>query len=556
MIPDRSELELLLRKGADFVQREAGSAPEHREARKLAHSLKSLGVDPDGEAKGRRILFLTPRDWAFHVAVDGVLASALRQRGASVAFISCGGGLDICDRANVNEGPPMPCRSCTKYVDSSIDAFDFQRFPLRTHWEDTDTGAWPELDEMSPRQLEDVEFDGLPLGRLMQVPSKWFLLASRADWDPLSPQMTRKFLISARRVAIALGRIFDEFQPDTVVMLSGLFSFESVALAMCKKRGIDGVTYERTYRPGHLIFRRNAPASHYEVTETWERFRDTPLTAHQNDELDRYIESRRASSHPFYDFWKGASDPSAETTDGGSGKTAVLFTNVTWDSAVIGRERAFGSIHEWIDAAIDAIAHRPNDRLIIRIHPAESKMTGKQTREPIMGYLEARHTPLPSNVLVIGPDEPVNSYPLMEACDVGLTLTSIVGLELALLNKPVVVTGRPHYSKRGFTLEAHSPEEFRRHFADAMARPTEHVPDMELARRYAYTFFFRATVAFDAVSEPVPGLARLRSTEGTSLVSGASSELDRLVSTVLSAEPQDRAPAPAATPVTLSQPRV
>lgn len=547
---DRHHLARTAWKGLDFVQRELGTAPEHRQARALAESLRSLGVHPTSDAEGRRVLFLTPRDWAYHVAVDGVLASALRQRGASVAFITCGGGLDICDRVNVNEGPPMPCRSCTKYVDSGVDAFDFERFPLRTHWEGADDGSWPELDHLSSTELNEVELDGLPLGKLVQVPSKWFLLASRADWDPLSPQMTRKFLISARRVATALHQIFDEFQPDTVVMLSGLFSFEAVALAICKQRGIDGVTYERTYRPGHLILRRNAPASHYEISEAWEQYRTTKLTPEEDAELDTYLDSRRASSHPIYDFWKGAQDPDAETTGHGSGRTAVLFTNVTWDSAVIGRERAFGSIHEWIDAAIDAMTYRPADRLIIRIHPAESKMTGKQTREPIMGYLEARHTPLPSNVLVIGPDEPINSYPLMEACDVGLALTSIVGLELALLDKPVVVAGRPHYSERGFTLEAHSPEEFRRLFADAMARPDDHRPDLELARRYAYTFFFRATVAFDAVSEPVPGLARLRSTDGQTLLPGASSELDRLVATVL--KRREEAAGSPAVPVRLS----
>ncbi len=550
-MPDRHHLEQIVQKGMDLAQRELGIAPEHRQARALAESLRNFGVHQTSDASGRRVLFLTPRDWTYHVAVEGVLGSALRLRGASVAFITCGGGLDICDRVNVNEGPPMPCRSCTKYVDAGVDAFDFQRFPLRAHWDSSDDGSWPELDALSTAQLDDVEFDGLPLGKLVQVPSKWFLLASRSDWDPLSPQTTRKFLLSARRVATALNRIFDEFQPDTVVMLSGLFSFESVALAICKQREIDGVTYERTYRPGHLIFRRNAPASHYEISEEWEEHRSTPLTVGESNELDTYLESRRASSHPIYDFWKGAKDPSAETTGAGSGKTAVLFTNVTWDSAVIGRERAFGSIHDWLDGAIAAMTHRPADRLIIRVHPAESKMTGKQTREPIMGYLAARYDPLPDNVLVIGPDEPINSYPLMEACDVGLALTSIVGLELSLLGKPVIVAGRPHYSERGFTLDAHSPDEFRRLFADAMARPNDHEPDLELARRYAYTFFFRATVAFNAVTEPVPGLARLRSTDARELMPGASADLDHLVATVLTSP--ELSTAPPAAPVKIAR---
>ena len=49
--------------------------------------------------------------------------------------MTCGGGLEICDRANTWEAPPMPCRSCTRYVEDSIDAHGFDRVPLRQGWE-------------------------------------------------------------------------------------------------------------------------------------------------------------------------------------------------------------------------------------------------------------------------------------------------------------------------------------------------------------------------------------------------------------------------------------
>ena len=245
-LPSRDQFDNYVAKGGDYLRREVKRAPEHSQAKNLARSARDLADTADDlvhvDAQGHRVLMISPRDWAYHSTIDGVIATALKLRGAEVAYISCGGGLDICDRANINEAPPMPCRTCTKYVDAGIDAFGFHRYPLRSYWETDDDGSWPELDELSASELSTVVYDGLPLGRLMQTPSKWFLLASRSDWDPLSPQMTRKFLVSARRVATALRGIFDDFRPDTVVMLSGLYSFEAVALELCSQLGIETVT--------------------------------------------------------------------------------------------------------------------------------------------------------------------------------------------------------------------------------------------------------------------------------------------------------------------------
>ncbi|NNE74499.1 MAG: hypothetical protein HKN26_12605, partial [Acidimicrobiales bacterium] len=196
-LPKKDRLAEYVAKAAEAVQREVNSAPEHRQAAQLARSVAARLDDPQGApalpALGRRVLMLSPRDWAYHSTVDGVIASALRLRGADVAFVTCGGGLEVCDRANVTEAPPMPCRTCTKYVDNTADAFGFERFPIRAGWAGVDDGEWPELDTLSSSELVDVTYDGIPVGRLMQIPSKWFLLASRSDWDPLSPQMTRRF---------------------------------------------------------------------------------------------------------------------------------------------------------------------------------------------------------------------------------------------------------------------------------------------------------------------------------------------------------------------------
>lgn len=527
-LPTRRRLPEYALKGLDLARRHIDAAPEQQTARRLAQQRRAAGIRPDGP----RVLMLSPRDWSYHSVVDGMLATALAVRGADVQFLACGGGLGVCDRANINEAPPMPCRSCTRYVASTIESFGFTATRL------IDANASPasvddlHLEKLSIDDLATVEYRGVPIGELMQVPTRWFLLASRADLDPLHPMLFRRFLTSAQRMVDGFDRALEEIRPDVVVMLSGLFSFESVALAMCRARGVEVITYERTYRPGRLIFSRNTPASHYDISLAWNRHCHQPLTEAEGHELDAYLETRRDSSHPIFDFWDGAENRAPDRRR--PGRLAVLFTNVTWDSAVIGRERAFDSIHRWIEATIDHMTGRPDDELIIRIHPAETKMSGKRTREPLEDYLAGRYDRLPSNVAVVGPDTPVSSYPLMEEADVGLVLTSIVGLELALLGKPVVVAGRPHYHDRGFTLDAASPSDYGDLLDAALDAPSDHEADVETARRYAHAFFFRVPVPFPHVIEPVPGLARIATDRIADLAPGADGDLDRICRGILS----------------------
>ena len=62
---------------------------------------------------------------------------------------------------------------------------------------------------------------------------------------------------------------------------------------------------------------------------------------------------------------------------------------------------------------------------------------------------------------------------------------------------PVAVAGDTHYRGRGFTLdvERHEQLEAAMRTADGRLDPVQ----VELARRYAYTFFFRSMIPFPAV---------------------------------------------------------
>lgn len=528
-LPRRDRFGEYARKGGHLALRQIAAAPDQRIARRLAAQARSRQAEP--RAGMPRVAILTPRSWTSHVQVEGMIAEALRLRGADVRFITCGGGLDICDRANVWESPPMPCRSCTRYVDASVDAHGFERVPLRQGWEANDPGPWPELDELSAAELLDVVDGELPLGRLVDIPSKWFLMGSQLGDDPLGPITVRRFLASARRVRRGLTDALDSIKPDTVLLLNGLFFFEAICWALCRERNIDVVTYERSFIKDTLLFRRGTPASRLDMDAAWARWRDVPLSQAEEGELDAYLEARRLGQRTIDRYWRDARFEGPGRT--GHGRLVTLFTNVTWDSAVIGRELAFPRIQDWLAAAVEAFAARPEHELIIRVHPAELKLPGKRTREPVAEFLRSRFPVLPPNVRVIGPEDSTSSYSIMAETDVGLVFTSTTGLELALAGKPVVVAAQTHYRGKGFTLDAESPSDFLSTIDRALADPAAVRPDRDLSRRYAYLFFFRAPVAAPGVEEHVLGLARTTVRDIEELAPGRNAAMDRICEGIL-----------------------
>jgi hypothetical protein len=510
-------------KGVHWGLRWVAQAPEQRQARDLAAALDKRPTAPPAG----RVLFVTPRDWAAHVQWEAMLGHALRLRGAEVEYLTCGGNLEICDRANTWEAPPMPCRSCRHYVATSLDAHGHMNEQM---WAEAPDTAWPEIDAIGLADLPDVEVDGLPLGRLVEIPVKWFLMRSDIEDDPVAALTYRRFLRSARVIASALRRGLERHQPDVVIACNGLFLFESIAVALCKQRGIDFVTYERGLIKETLVFRRGEPACLLDASDVWARWRDVPLTPAETEQLDVYLADRRHGRKTIDRFWK---DPRFEGVDRhGGGRLATLFTNLTWDSAVIGRERAFPSMRDWIAEAVDVFRTRPDDELVIRVHPAEALLPGKMTREAIEPFLDRRFATLPPNVSVIGPHDDRSSYSLMEQSDLGLVYTSTTGLEMAMAGKAVVVAGEAHYEGKGFTVDAGSPQEFRDLVTELLDRPESFRPDIEMARRYAYFLFFRFPVGTPGVEEHVLGLARLTA-RPEDLAPGADVDLDRICDGIL-----------------------
>lgn len=515
-------------KAFNLLLRELKVPPERLSAQKLNKWSKKDSPPNLDQASQEHILIWSIRDWSVHVQFEAILGQALRAKGVKVSFATCGGGLDICDRVNTWEGPPMPCRSCTKYVQNSLANHGFSPDLLQDDWHDA---TWPEIDGLSMDELQDVEWEGLPLGRLVQIPVKWFLMAETLSMDPLGPATMRSFLRSARKIAEAAGKILERNQPDQVVILNGLMLFESIIAELCRQRSISFITYERALMLDTFVLERDNIASYYRVDREWEQWKDVALNDSDRRELLAHFSDRQTGSGVSDNYWDIISP-----IDGYRSATrvrAVLFTNLVWDTAVLGQDIAFSSIMDWITASIHAFENRSDAELIIRIHPAEIRLSGRESRERLGEAITGCFPTLPENIKIIPAESRASSYDLIQQADFALVYTSTIGLEALLQGIPVIVSGQTHYRGKGFSIDVSSAQEFHEAVELQCSEETRSLPNIELVERYAHLLFFKSAYRNLGLTEPVRGLCKVDVESIKRSIHRSEGDLNRITTTIL-----------------------
>ena len=453
------------------------------------------------------VLFFTPRFWTTHSIVENVIAAALSLKGVKCSFGICEGRLPICNIQNINQGLQMPCDDCTAGMNEIFQHSGFPKYPVCRYLNDFDRTEAVELtQEMSYDQLERYACDDLPLGQLVKISVRWFLAGNDIPSLPNGLTVYRNFLAGAIMVCRATQKLLEEVRPGIIFMLNGLFFEERIMHSIARKKSIPTVTYECGFIKNTFIFARNKTACHYDLSEHWPNFSRTPLTTEENDWIDRYLKDRQFGNRCTIQYWPKREERISEIRKhlniSQTRKTALLFTNIVWDSAVQEREIAFAGMFDWIDQTLAYFKRKAEYHLIIRVHPAEVRLTCRETRERTAEHIRRAFPELPSNISLVGAESDISSYRLIEMADVILVYTSTIGLEASLMGKPVIVSAETHYRGKGFTIAPITADEYFAQIDNCMRLDNDaRVVDVEKARRYANLFFRRHTIDFSSLIE-------------------------------------------------------
>jgi hypothetical protein len=380
-----------------------------------------------------------------------------------------------------------------------VNRFDLRRNNAYAH--SVLEGAEPYLHSLS---LLDVKLDGedLPASLVEAIREvsrrdvQYTLQVEEVDLDGELYRMRLERNLEAARAALTwLTAHF----PDVVLTPNGSILEMGAIYQTARHLGIPVVTYEFGEQRGRIWLAQNGEVMLQETEALWQRRKDEKLSEEQRQRVAELYASRQRADlwQNFSRRWQGQAGQGGQKVRAALGLDArpvvLLPANVIGDSLTLGRQVFSESMTEWLLRTVEYFAGQPQAQLVVRIHPGERYTKGPSVAEVVLGTQEALRTPLPENIHLVGADDPVNTYDLVEIADLGLAYTTTVGMEMAMGGVPVVVAGKTHYRDKGFTLDPNSWEAYFQVIELALKNPERYrlsTAQVELAWTYAYRFFF------------------------------------------------------------------
>ncbi len=489
-----------------------------------------------------RILIFSPYACRYHLtAYEGTIAKACQIRGATIEYMLCDGMLPECDMHwdSFPDNAPRPfniCQSCMTRAEKKM-----AEFALPYRWlgefvseaERSDAFAWAQNVPLS--EIRHASFMEYPMGDLVLSTMASYFRQYPPDmenWRVVN--VYRGFLLSAALVAIGLTNYLKSHEVDAALLFNGRQSITRVAFEIFRRHGIRVLTHEFPfYKRGHLMVKPNARCWSLEpFADFWRMWGSVPLTRDSLEKTLQWLRNRRyANGLSWFAFnapLVGNASIRSTLNLSPEKRLMALFTSSTDETAGDPElEGPFESQNEWVRSVVAWVKERNDVELLIRVHPHLAGNTGLGKAVDEYNFYLALKSALPTNIRIIMPDESLNSYALMIEADVCLSFGSTVGIEMALLGKPVVLGARAFYENGAHILTVRSRESL----PQILEKSLESFPVRERQReafRLAYYNVFRFELPFPLVTMSNVMKAKLNYTGLEALAPGRDDTLDHI----------------------------
>ena len=507
-----------------------------------------------------RVLCYAPYNrWALHGQWEMTILHALRHRGADVHHVLCDGLYTDCD-VFWAATEPRTARSCTMCQAQVAALSHGLASDYRWLGRYLDPGeqrlarAW--ADGLDRAELRDAAYGDWAVGDWVRASVQSHLRISAIDLDDdRVADAYRSYAYSGLVACFALERLLDDVDPDVLFVFNGRQSSTRVAFELARRRGIRVIVHERGVRKETLQLTENVDAvSLAPFPRYWEDWGDVPLDAGEVETIVPHMLERQHGLGLSWRSFTGAPEPEADVRAhlglDPERPTWVLYTSS--DDEVAGEagwHGAFRDQFDWIEATVAYAAARPDLDLVVRVHPNTGGRRATGANAPQLERFERMRAALPANVRMVGADEDVSTYTLMDLATVGLVYHSTVALELACKGKATVVAagnvveGLPFVRTVGANRDGYEPllDGLRADVPVAAVDPEV----ARLAHRFAYGYLYRMPVEFPLVTMPTPHEGRVAWSNTAELAPGLHPELDRCASIVLGEAPVCAPPGPA-----------
>lgn len=498
-----------------------------------------------------RILVFSPYAiWKVHTTYEAAIAQACQVRGATVEYLLCDGLLPECDQhwdSKANSPRPFDlCQRCQATAKTSLDNLDF---PYRwlgdlvSQTERTAAFAWAQ--GVAPAELRQASLRGEPLG-------EWVLSSVISYFRQYPPDLTnwhvasvyRGFLFSAAIVATGISNYLEANAVDSALLFNGRQSITRVALEIFRRRNIRVLTHERAeYQRGHITVKANAHCMSMEpFKDFWRMWASVPLSRESLDATLKWLVQRRYGVNlawiPFNKSFARDSALRARLNLSRDKRLWVLFTSST--DEVAGdplMQGPYESQAVWVRDVVQWVESRNDDvQLVIKVHPnlGGNGYIGKAVDE--LQIYQKMKSALPANVRIVLPEDSVNAYSLADEADLGLTFGSTIGLEMAMMGKPVLLAARGLYEYGSRIVTVRSKESLPGMLEKCLKASTNKEIQRE-AFRLAHYYSCACELPFPAVTLVSIYEVKLNYTHPGELLPGKDHSLDRICNFLIEGRP-------------------
>jgi len=300
--------------------------------------------------------------------------------------------------------------------------------------------------------------------------------------------------LEAARKALAY---IEKNRPDVVIIPNGMIQEFGAVYETARYLDIFTVTYEFFEMDQCILLAQNDLVMFHPTDELWPAYQGRKLNDEQRAWLESFMAARQGDASKadtkFAHLYQKASREGKEKICSllklDNRPIVLMPTNVLGDTATLGRTRSLfsNSMAEWILRVVRFFMEHPQVQLIIRLHPAESQTIGLS----VAGTIRQAFPELPENIRLVGSQEKINTYDLVEIADLALVYTSATGLEMATRGIPVLLSGSAHYRKKGFTIDADNWDQYFQKLELALADlPAQRLKPEQIERAWNYAYFY------------------------------------------------------------------
>ena len=386
-------------------------------------------------------------------AVELEILARLSEAGTPTATIACPGVLPWCFQ-NPRHSKVI-CRSCVSNQDRG-----HKIASVKTHQQLYIQAENINIIELEKRadeiiatrysssQLETLEYNDVLIGPGVSATLSFSLKQSDADLRTCEP-LAKRIVLASMIIVEELPQILRESGVNTLLIGNGRLATSWSASRVAEKLGIRVFSYEHLSN-GSLYLVDASPV--HDLQTIREIVKSAQETFRQDQDVsaaESFFNSWRypiketnpeiaalTNNNVFLSDQRNGSLPEALNQNE---KNIAIFTSSEWEFASLpGWKNPFGKSQSEILHAI--VAHPdldPKIKFWIRAHPNQAN-TENELLTRFSGMVDSR-------CVYIGPLEDIDSYSLVEACDVVLTFGSTIGIEATYWGRPSVLCGRADY---------------------------------------------------------------------------------------------------------------